>query len=262
MLKAILFDLDDTLLWDDKSVNEAFRATCKLAEDKYHIDPGQLEEKVKRSARALFASYDTYDFAEDIGISPFEGLWGNFCDEGETFQKLKAIAPTYRTAAWTRGLQDIGIDDEELGEYLGETFPKMRKKMPFVYDDTFTVLNQLQGKFQLLMLTNGSPDLQHTKLDLTPKLATYFDQIVVSGDFGKGKPDPGIFDYALERLGVANDEAIMVGDNLMTDILGASRAGVDSIWLNRRGQTPRDVNPTYEIKELTEILPIVTKLQE
>lgn len=256
MIKAVLFDLDDTLIWDEKSIAEAFRDTCKIVEKDYHIDTSLLEKKVQENARSLYASYDTYEFTEDIGISPFEMLWGNFYDEGYWFKKLQSIAPYYRKAAWTNGLKELGIDDEQLGNKLAETFPVMRKKMPYVYDDTFAVLDQLKEKYQLIMLTNGSPDLQQTKLDLTPELAPYFNHIVVSGAFGKGKPDPSIFTYALEHMGVNSDEAIMVGDNQMTDILGASKSGIDSIWLNHHGREQK-VEPTYEIKELTELLSII-----
>ncbi|MCG2953054.1 HAD-IA family hydrolase, partial [Escherichia coli] len=75
------------------------------------------------------------------------------------------------------------------------------------------------------LLTNGSPQLQNIKLEITPEIVPYFDEIVISGAFGRGKPDPSIFDHALSLLNLSKDEVIMVGDNLMTDILGASRAG-------------------------------------
>ena len=55
MIKAIFFDLDDTLLWDEKSVEEAFRATCKRAEEKYGVDP-KIEEAVRHAAKTLYAS--------------------------------------------------------------------------------------------------------------------------------------------------------------------------------------------------------------
>lgn len=260
MLKAILFDLDDTLIWDEKSVAEAFRATCELAAVRKNMDPELLKENVQKHARALYASYDTYAFTEDIGISPFEMLWGDFQDDGYWLEKLMTLVPAYRKSAWTKALQDMGIDDEQLGEELANTFAINRKEMPFVYDDTFTVLDQLKENYQLLMLTNGSPDLQQTKLDLTPQLAPYFDHIVVSGAFGKGKPDPSIFAYALKCLGVDADEAMMVGDNLKTDILGASQFGMKSIWINHHDQENQDVEPTYEITELGELLKVVEKL--
>lgn len=258
VIKAILFDLDDTLLWDEKSVAQAFKATCQLAEDKLGIDSDILEKHVRKHARELYQSYETYPFTKMIGINPFEGLWGGFPDEGKDFRKLKKIAPVYRREAWTRGLKDAGADDPDFGSELAEAFPVNRRKNAFVYEDTFSVLDQLKDDYQLLLLTNGSPDLQHTKLEITPELVPYFDHIIISGDFGKGKPDPAIFIHALEQLGVETGEALMVGDNIMTDILGASRADIDSVWVNRHEIEHGDIVPTYEISRLEE-LPLLLK---
>ena len=261
MLKAIFFDLDDTLLWDQKSISEAFKATCQYAAEKYDIDPEKLEETVRASAQELYSSYETYEFTKMIGINPFEGLWGNFGDEGTDFNKMKAIVPGYRKEAWTNGLKKLGIDDEDFGAELGERFPQERRKSPFLYEETFKVLDSLKGEYALLLLTNGSPELQNTKLDITPELVPYFDQIVISGDFGRGKPDPTIFEHALQVMNITADEAIMVGDNLMTDILGASRVGMKSVWINRHEKDRNEVIPTYEITHLEELFPIIEELK-
>ncbi|WP_067729036.1 HAD family hydrolase [Oceanobacillus damuensis] len=261
MIKAVFFDLDDTLLWDEKSVKDAFEKTCEVAAGKYAIDPNELETKVRENARNIYASYDTYEFTKLIGINPFEGLWANFLDAGEEFGKLKEIAPEYRKKAWTAGLKDMGVDDPAFGAELAETFPQERKKTALLFNDAIEVLEKLKGKYQLLMLTNGSPDLQNTKLDLTPELVPYFDQIVISGDFGKGKPDPTIFEHALELLSLKNHEVIMVGDNLLTDILGAERAGIASVWINRHQKDKGEPIPTYEISSLQELLPIIERHQ-
>lgn len=258
MIRGIIFDLDDTLLWDKKSVKEAFRATCLVAKEKYGIDPEELEEAVRKEARELYASYETFPFTQMIGINPFEGLWGNFLDDDDNFRKMSEIMPKYRKEAWTRGLAALGIDDPEFGQELGELFPKKRRENPFVFDDTYEVLDQLKGKYKLLLLTNGSPDLQNTKLRMTPELVPYFENIIISGDFGKGKPDPSIFEHALELSGLDRDEVLMVGDNLMTDILGANRTGIKSVWLNREGKEGSDeVLPTYEIRNLKELIMIL-----
>lgn len=58
VLKAILFDLDDTLLWDEKSVKVAFETTCQLAEEQYGIQADDFEEKVREIARRQYATYD------------------------------------------------------------------------------------------------------------------------------------------------------------------------------------------------------------
>ncbi|WP_017727702.1 HAD family hydrolase [Halalkalibacterium ligniniphilum] len=262
MIKAVFFDLDDTLLWDQKSVQEAFIATCEVAKEKYDVDPEKLEEAVRKEARELYASYETYEFTQMIGINPFEGLWGNFLDDEDNFRKMKEIVPTYRQEAWTRGLKALGINDPEFGLELAERFPAERRKKPFVYEETFRVLDELKGKYQLLLLTNGSPDLQNTKLEITPELVPYFDHIVISGAFGRGKPDPTIFEHALSIMSLDKDEAIMVGDNLMTDILGSSRVGMKSVWINRHNKERNEVIPTYEITHLEELFPILDSLNQ
>ncbi|HWJ77659.1 MAG TPA: HAD family hydrolase [Niallia sp.] len=260
MIKAIIFDLDDTLLWDKKSVKEAFVKTCKLAEEKYNIPVSVVEEAVRNEARKLYEGYETYAFTQMIGINPFEGLWGEFTDEThDSFRKMKEIVPMYRKDAWTNGLRALGIEDAELGEEMAEAFPENRKASPFVYEETFAVLDKLKNKYQLLLLTNGSPQLQNTKLTITPEISPYFDHIVISGDFGKGKPEPAIFEYALEKLKVSPSECLMVGDNLMTDILGANKTGIQSVWINRENKPKNEVIPTYEIKNLQELLDLIIK---
>lgn len=260
LIKTVIFDLDDTLLWDEKSVKDAFIKTCQYAQTKYNIDPEQLEQKVRENARKLYASYPTYEFTQKIGINPFEGLWGEFSDEGGMFPDMKKIVPEYRKMAWTKGLLDLGIDDAAFGEELGEYFPEARKKTACLYDDTLETLDLLKEKYQLVLLTNGSPSLQNLKLELTPELTPYFNHIVISGDFGKGKPDVSIFEHVLELTGKNKDEAVMVGDNLNTDILGANRCGITSIWINRKEAKPENVQPDYEIERLNELPALLEQL--
>ncbi|MBM7662107.1 putative hydrolase of the HAD superfamily [Bacillus mesophilus] len=261
MIKAVFFDLDDTLLYDQKSVKVAFNATCRLAQGRFGIDPEALETAVRQEATNLYSSYETYEFTKMIGINPFEGLWGDFLDEDDNFQKMKEIVPIYRKEAWTRGLLRLGIDDENFGYELAERFPKERRKSPFVYEESFQVLNKLKEEgYQLLLLTNGSPDLQNTKLSITSKLIPYFDHIIISGAFGRGKPDPTIFEHALQKMKLDKEMAIMVGDNLLTDILGASRIGMKSVWINRENKVKTDIFPDYEIKHLEELFPILKSL--
>jgi putative hydrolase of the HAD superfamily len=259
MIKAIIFDLDDTLLNDKKSIQEAFRATCELAAQTCNLNPIQLEDAVRTHAIKQYASYSTYDFTQKIGINPFEGLWGTFDDEGEDFQVLHHIAPHYQMETWKEGLSVLGIEDNNLARELAEAFPRFRKKLPFVFEDTYHVLEEIKGKFQLLMLTNGSPSLQKTKLNITPQLMSYFDDIVISGEFCIGKPDPSIFQHILDRSGLLKEEAIMVGDNLHTDILGANRIGMKNVWVNRRNMEINDIQPTYEVQQLKELLCLVKR---
>ncbi|WP_155593953.1 HAD family hydrolase [Lysinibacillus cavernae] len=260
-INTIIFDLDDTLLWDKKSVKTAFEKTCNYAATVHNVNPAELEEAVRKEARALYEGYETYDYTVLIGINPFEGLWGSFDDPTDYFQKMKEIVPNYRATAWKKGLAALSIDDAEFGAELGERFVAERKLSPFLYEDTFEVLDELKGKYQLVLLTNGAPSLQNLKLEITPEIAPYFDHIIISGDFGKGKPDASIFEFVMEKAGITADDAIMVGDNLNTDILGSSRVGMRNVWINRENNIVNGaVTPTYEVDSLTALLELVNKL--
>ncbi|WP_342574285.1 HAD family hydrolase [Paenibacillus sp. FSL M8-0142] len=261
-ITAVLFDLDDTLLWDERSVEEAFEVTAEAGAAAAGVDAKELLNAVREEARSLYASYDTFAFTQMIGINPFEGLWANFTAGSQPeFRKLQELAPMYRKESWRRGLARVGVENESLAETLAERFASERRSRPYVYEETFDVLKELQGKVQLLLLTNGSPDLQQEKLDGVPELIPYFDHIVISGDFGKGKPDVSIFQHALELLGAKPGEAVMVGDKLTTDIKGGNAAGLHTVWINRVDR-PKDpaIVPEFEIKHLSELHAILAAL--
>jgi putative hydrolase of the HAD superfamily len=261
-LKAVLFDLDDTLLWDERSIEEAFAATCLAAATKYSLDEHQFGEVVRREARALYATFETFPFTKMIGINPFEGLWGNFrAGQQPEFRMMESLAPYYRKESWTRALKAFQIEDEAFGAYLGEMFPAERRKRPYVYEETFRILAELRERgLKLLLLTNGSPDLQQEKIDGVPELAPYFDHIVISGVFGEGKPAVSIFQHAIDLLGIFPSEGLMVGDKLTTDILGSNRLGMKNAWINRHSMTRTDeIVPTYEISNLLELHDIIDR---
>ncbi len=258
LVKAIMFDLDDTLLWDKKSVQDAFDLTCQKANQAKGVDAKSLEDSVRKHARNLYASYETYEFTKKIGINPFEGLWATFDDKGSSFENLKEIAPHYQKESWNQGLRDFGIEDENYANQLANAFRENRKQTACVFSDAIEVLEKLQKKLPLLLLTNGSPSLQNLKLDLSPELVPYFEHIIISGDVGVGKPDTVIFNLALSTLELRSQDVLMVGDNLHTDIIGANHQGIPSVWLNRFNQNNEtDIQPTYEIKSLDELLTLI-----
>ncbi|WP_040949247.1 HAD family hydrolase [Gorillibacterium massiliense] len=264
-LKAVLFDLDDTLLWDERSVQEAFAATCRTAAAKYpQLDADQLETEVRREARGIYEAFEAFPFTKMIGINPFEALWANFTEgEHESFRLLQSFAPGYRKEAWTRGLKALNVNDEELGAELAELFPKERRSRPLAYEETFEVLDTLRGKVKLLLLTNGAPDLQKEKIAGFPELTAYFDHIIISGEFGEGKPSKAIFNRAAELLDIEPAEGLMVGDKLTTDILGSGSIGMSNAWINAHNVNRTDeIIPTYEIKRLKDLLPIVDDLMK
>ncbi|MEE1132683.1 MAG: HAD family hydrolase [Caryophanon sp.] len=261
-INTVIFDLDDTLLFDKQSIQSAFDKTCEYAATKVDVDAKALEEATREAARALYSSYPTYDYTVMIGINPFEGMWGTFDDPTPQFQQMKDIVPGYRRDTWTQGLAKLGIDDAAFGAELGERFVEERKKHPYLYEDTYEVLNKLKGNYKLVLLTNGAPSLQNLKLEITPELVPYFDHIIISGDFGKGKPDASIFEHVCEVAGITAEEGIMVGDNLMTDILGSSRINMKNVWINREDKVnDTDVAPVYEVTSLTAFYELLETLK-
>ncbi|MBM7646213.1 putative hydrolase of the HAD superfamily [Scopulibacillus daqui] len=262
-MKAVFFDLDDTLLWDSKCIKEAFETTCTIAADKIGIDPETIEKHVRNKARTIYAEYDVYPFTKMIGINPFEGLWGTFHDGTLEFPELERIAPEYQIRVWTESLQELGMNDGHLGKTLAGIFKETRQQLAYLYPDTLDVLRHLKEEYRLVLITNGAPTLQNQKLTSAHELPPFFEKIVISGDFGKGKPDPALFEYVLSETGLNHKEAVMVGDNLNADIKGANAVGMKSIWINHHGAAaPGDNQPTYEVKRLKDVLSILRHLKD
>lgn len=125
-------------------------------------------------------------------------------------------------------------------------------------EDADTVISSLMGMVKLLLLTNGIPEVQRSRLERSPFRAM-FDHVVISGDVGVAKPDPRIFEAAVREAGNPPiSEVLMVGDSLSSDMEGADRYGIDSCWFNPSGRrNPTQLCPTFEIKDLRELLAIV-----
>jgi putative hydrolase of the HAD superfamily len=91
------------------------------------------------------------------------------------------------------------------------------------------------------VITNGHLEVQAEKIDATG-LRPWIDHIVASGEVGVAKPDAGIFLEACRVFEVAPSDAVYVGDRLHTDAIGAARAGLRGVWLDRHGlATPAQV---------------------
>jgi putative hydrolase of the HAD superfamily len=101
------------------------------------------------------------------------------------------------------------------------------------------LLAALVPHYRLGLITNGPGSLQRAKLAASG-YAPHFDGIFVSGEVGYDKPDPRIFDRALEAFGCAAADAMMIGDAPAYDLLGARRVGMATVWVGglwrRRGR--------------------------
>jgi len=119
--------------------------------------------------------------------------------------------------------------------------------------DVFETLDYLKmQEFRLAIVTNRHEPCyeQLEKLGLLP----YFESIVIAGDINRWKPEAEIFNYALEQLGIDASEALYVGDNYYSDIIGAQRVGLSPVLIDPEGIFPdakcRVINQLGDLIEL------------
>ncbi|HEY5811432.1 MAG TPA: HAD-IA family hydrolase, partial [Terrimicrobiaceae bacterium] len=123
------------------------------------------------------------------------------------------------------------------------------------------ILTRLSGKYALGLLTNGAPDLQREKI-VASGLENLFNEVVISGVYGIGKPRPEIFLHLTDRLGVPPAEAIMVGNSLERDVHGAQNAGIRSVWFKVPGSEEHaPVKPNFTITALAELPELLERLE-
>ena len=261
---TVLFDLDDTLVVEEAAAGAAFLAASGVARERYGIDPKTLTAAVRCSAGELWRASPTITYCRRIGVSSWEGLWATFVGEGSDLAALCEWAPAYRLESWRRALAEFGVHDAALAAALADAFPCERRTRHLVYPDVVPALHALRERqHRVAVVTNGVPDLQREKLR-GAGLDAQFDAVVISGEVGVGKPDPLIFLAAAERLGVDPALVVMVGDSLRRDVVGAQRAGMRGVWLNRAGATPAGdaSRPDGVIADLHELPTIVGSLAQ
>ena len=252
-LKAFVFDMDDTLVVEEASAKTAFLETCKLAEERFDINPQELHATVRETCRGFWYESPARAFCVKVGISSWEGLWAQFEGDNPDLKTLREWGPFYRSQSWDASLRRHGVDDPEFAEELARAFPENRRKYHVVYDDVAPFFDAFGESYSMALVTNGAPDLQHEKIEKSG-IGKYFKEIMISGEVGFGKPDPRIFRLVLDRLGVPAQEAVMIGNSLSSDIQGAQSVEMKSVWVNRESR-PRDdmVVPELEVRNLAEL---------
>ena len=260
-IKAILFDLDDTLMVEMACERASFLTACELAEKRRKVDVEELYDAIFRRARELWEGSKDFQFCEKIGFAFFEGLWSTFEGNAPAMKRLRRWAPTYRRKAWRLALKDAGVEDDALADALSERYQRERRKRHVLFDETLGALEDLRADYRLGILTNGAEDIQRSKID-GAGLSEYFDTIVITGALGVGKPHPRSYMAALEALSAGPAETAMVGNNLERDIQGAKKAGLFTVWLNRGDAVRHDnIRPDVEIRHLTDIREALTPVE-
>ena len=118
-----------------------------------------------------------------------------------------------------------------------------------LFDGALELLDYLKDKYKLHIITNGFEEVQRKKI-INSKIHHYFDKIITSESVGVKKPNPKVFEYALEITNAKKEHSIMIGDNLEADIQGALDVGLDAIYCNFEGSEIE----TNQIKTIVSLL--------
>lgn len=133
-------------------------------------------------------------------------------------------------SAWAAG-HASGVPDEGVVDELNRLYPEAMARTTLPYDGVIPMLQGLQGRYRLGIISNGFPDIQRARLH-SAGLYQFFDHIIISEEIGARKPDLRIFQAALDAAGTLPGETLYIGDNFLYDIRGASLAGLRTIWFD------------------------------
>ncbi|TLP82184.1 YjjG family noncanonical pyrimidine nucleotidase [Maribacter sp. ACAM166] len=221
----VFFDLDHTL-WDfDK--NSAFTFQKIFREQQIHLE---LETFLAVYMPANLKFWKMY--REEI-ITKSE----------LRYQRLKSVFDTLEYA-----ISDSVID------ILSEEYINYLSSFNNLFPNTVEVLDYLKPKYKLHIITNGFQEIQEKKL-INSGIHGYFNQIIDSEMAGVKKPNPIIFELALDRAGVAPHRSLMIGDNLEADILGAKAAGFHTLHFNAHKEERHNEAPIiYDLQEIKSLL--------
>lgn len=209
-VKAVLFDLDDTL-WPIMPV-------------------------IERAENLLFdwLTWHAPAVAERFSIESLRQRRQELMPTDPIYQlDMRALRRAGLLEAFVAAGEDLALIDHAM-----EVFSRARNEVtPFA--DVQPALERLRGRVLLGSVSNGVADLEAIGM------AHFFQASVAAHRHGCAKPNAAIFHAGCEALGVAPEEAVYVGDDPVLDIDGAQKAGLRAVWVNRSGLPPRQTLPAY-----------------
>ncbi|MDO4191557.1 MAG: HAD family hydrolase [Bacteroidales bacterium] len=222
-MKAIFWDIDNTLIDFVASSHEAFFELCKSHQ--LIVDEGHFQR--------------WYTFKEQFWRKQEQGQMNVEEIVAHQFDQLRDE---------THFQGDIVAFSLEFQQLLHHhAVPVMHAKETLSWC-------QLQG-FQQYAASNGYIQQQTSRLTLCG-LFPYFNALFVSDDIKAEKPSPTFFQTALKYAHLNAEDVLMIGDNLITDIQGAQSVGIKACWYNTHtsiNNSPKNIQPDYEIHTLKEL---------
>ncbi|MDA1188096.1 MAG: HAD family hydrolase [Chloroflexi bacterium] len=208
--KAVLFDLDDTILWTSKDMEKDWLVVCEHFQDKFQGKPVETVQTAIKDYREWFWTDDHRHL--NGRLNPMKTLVDNI----------------------HQALKTLGIDGSNFSEEMAVLWRERREQhiepFPGALD---TLVHLCEEGVRLAMITNGASEMQRSKINKF-ELEQYFDHVQVEGEFGKGKPEPQVYENALNKLGVKASNAWMAGDNIELDVGAPQKLGVHGIWVDHR----------------------------
>ncbi len=223
--KHLLFDADNTLFDFTQGEYETFKILGKKYN--FEVNPTLMDE-YHIINKACWKAYEEGSLSQDkLRVLRFENFINHF---------------------------NLNIDPIE----MEESFTNILSKQNHLIKDSHFVLSSLKNKgYNIQMITNGLVEAQYGRLKSTD-IEKYFTNIFISGEMGCQKPDIEYFDIVLNKLDANKDDCLVIGDRLESDILGAMKSKIDSVWLNlKKDKLPLDFKPTFIIKDLIDLLEIL-----
>tara|TARA_B100000902_G_C27314893_1_gene920642 strand:+ start:1454 stop:2140 length:687 start_codon:yes stop_codon:yes gene_type:complete len=218
-MNHIFFDLDRTL-WD-------FELNSKET----------LIEIYERYNLSNLGIDNYHDFIKKYKIIN-EELW-------DLYRKNKISQNKLREYRFQKTLEEYNIYNINLARQIGDEYIEICPRKNKLFPKTQETLNYLKKKYVLHIITNGFHKTQHIKLKHS-NLNNYFNQIITSEDAGVKKPNPKIFEYALAKAKAKSLHSIYVGDDLIVDIEGCQKCGIDGVYFNP-SKKKHNYNPKFEI---------------
>ena len=220
--RAILFDNDDTLM-DFQAGNRA--AVGRLMDELGYTDP------------------DRYEQYERVNLECWAALEQGLLTQGQL-----------RLARFTRFFDRYPVRGDP--KRAAERFVELLGAQSIMLPHAEAVVRRIAERLPVVIVTNGITAVQRPRLARSP-LSGIVSSMVISEELGVSKPRPGIFLKALEPLGVAPRDALMIGDGINSDIRGANNAGIDACWYNPGGKPlPEGVRAEYVISDIRECVDI------
>jgi 2-haloacid dehalogenase len=224
--KAIIFDLDNTLLNYSASVDICMR---KAVHD--HGLASQ-ESFSWNSFWPVFDQHNTY-------------YWNDRITSGNSIHRILELS--FRDSLDQLGLDASGA--QELSELYWNGFCRTCD----FEEHAQNLLERLHGTHRLAIISNGVGEAQRRRL-AAGQVEHYFESLVFSDEVKCWKPDSRIFEEALKQLRISSEEALFVGDSIQDDYTGARNAGIDFCYYNRDGVVlDSSVRPKYAVRSLKEL---------